>query len=369
MATEEVLHMNGGVGETSSANNSLLQRRVLLKVKPILKENITKVYNNIDVSDCLKVADLGCSSGSNTFFTAYEIIAIIDALSLRLKKKTPAFQLFLNDLPSNDFNTIFKSLLPDFYKKLHQGHNFGHNCFIVGVPGSFYKRLFPANSIHFFHSSYSLHWLSQVPKGLIGRALNKGNIYIEKTSPEAVWKAYVEQFENDFKLFLKHRSLELVKGGGMVLTFIGRSEDQESLTFPTSIIGMALHDMVLENKVEEAKLDSYDTPHYGPSEKEVRKIIEEEGSFTLEKLEISKLGWDGGMNEEGDDTIIVHDKLMRAKFIANYTRAVNEPLLKSHFGDAVMDELFFRVSDKLVQLMEEKKELVFTNLVLSITKN
>ncbi|KAF7811855.1 theobromine synthase 2-like [Senna tora] len=259
MATEEVLHMNGGVGETSYANNSLLQKSV----------------NESEANP------------EREHHKTYEIIAIIDALSLRLKKKTHAFQLFLNDLPSNDFNTIFKSLLPDFYKKLHQGHNFGHNCFIAGVPGSFYKR----------------------------------------------------------------------------------SEDQESLTFPTSIIGMALHDMVLENKAEEAKLDSYDTPHYGPSEKEVRKIIEEEGSFTLEKLEISKLGWDGGMNEEGDDTIIVHGKLMRAKFIANYTRAVNEPLLKSHFGDAIMDELFLRVSDKLVQLMEEKKELVFTNLVLSITKN
>ncbi|KAF7810865.1 7-methylxanthosine synthase 1 [Senna tora] len=246
MATEQDLHMNGGDGETSYANNSLIQRKVLMKVKPILKEHITKVYTNIDVSDCLKVADLGCSSGPNTLLIASEIMGMIDEISLRLKKKkTPAFQIFLNDLPSNDFNTIFNSL-PDFYKNLQheKGHNFGPNCFILGAPGSFYGRLFPENSIHFFHSSYSLHWLSQAPEGLIGRGLNKGNIYIEKGSPEAVWKAYFEQFEHDFKLFLKDRSVELVKGGGMVLTFIGRSEHEE-LTLPT-LIGMALHDMVLE---------------------------------------------------------------------------------------------------------------------------
>ncbi|XP_069153311.1 S-adenosyl-L-methionine:benzoic acid/salicylic acid carboxyl methyltransferase 3-like isoform X2 [Solanum lycopersicum] len=32
----------------------------------------------------------------------------------------------------------------------------------LGVAGSFYTRLFPSNSLHFVHSSYSLHWLSQI---------------------------------------------------------------------------------------------------------------------------------------------------------------------------------------------------------------
>ena len=34
--------------------------------------------------------------------------------------------------------------------------------FVAGVPGSFYGRLFPRNSLHFAHSSYCLMWLSQV---------------------------------------------------------------------------------------------------------------------------------------------------------------------------------------------------------------
>ncbi|XP_028787526.1 theobromine synthase 2-like [Neltuma alba] len=362
MATDTVLHMNGGIGETSYANNSLLQRKVMLKAKPIVKENITRVYRKI-LPDCLNVADLGCSSGPNTLMTASEIMGIIHAVSLSLRLKPPSFQIFLNDLPGNDFNTIFQSL-PDFYGKLRQdqGDNFGP-CFIVGVPGSFYGRLFPDNSIHFFHSSFSVHWLSQVPKGLAsngGTALNKGDIYITDTSPPAVRKAYCEQFQEDFKLFLKLRSVELVQGGGMVLTFRGRLEDEDPSTI-FNLVGMVLHEMALEGRVEEAKLDKFDIPYYGPTEKEVREMVEEEGSFSVERVEYSKLGWDAEMNESTTTP-------MKAKFVGQYMRAVTEPLLKKQFGDEIMEELFQRFTNQVGQLMQVK-ELVYNNLIVSLTKN
>ncbi|CDP16806.1 unnamed protein product [Coffea canephora] len=66
--------------------------------------------------------------------------------------------------------------------------------------------------MHFIHSSYSLHWLSQVPRGLVteeGLPLNKGNIYIGKTSPKSVHDAYLDQFERDFTNFLSARADEI----------------------------------------------------------------------------------------------------------------------------------------------------------------
>jgi len=66
----------------------------------------------------------------------------------------------------------------------------------------------------------------KVPGGLedaSGRALNKGKIYISKTSPQCVLDAYSQQFKNDFSLFLASRSHEMVTGGRMVLSFMGRT--------------------------------------------------------------------------------------------------------------------------------------------------
>ena len=194
---ELLLHMNGGKGERSYANNSLLQvlylflsilcnsfmcnincflfllyihltfisillqKKLMLKAKPILEETITMLYPG-SISNCIKVVDLGCSVGPNTLLVTSNIIDIVDAICIRLNLEPPTFQFYLNDLFGNDFNTIFKSL-PDFYSRLLQekGHKFG-SCFLNATPGSFHGRLFPNNSIQFFHSANSLHWLSQV---------------------------------------------------------------------------------------------------------------------------------------------------------------------------------------------------------------
>lgn len=103
---------------------------------------------------CLRVADLGCSSGGNTLLCMSNVIDTVHNMCKENKYESPEFQVYLNDLPDNDFNTVFKSI-PSFLEK------YG-NCYIAGVAGSFYQRLFPTNTLNFVHSSYSLHWLSQV---------------------------------------------------------------------------------------------------------------------------------------------------------------------------------------------------------------
>lgn len=116
--------------------------------------------------ESLGIADLGCSSGPNTLHVISDILETVHATTRRLERPSPELRVYLNDLYFNDFNNIFASL-PAFYRKLGQekGSEFGP-CLIFGVPGSFYGRLFPAKSIHFVHSSSSLHWLSQVYTGV-----------------------------------------------------------------------------------------------------------------------------------------------------------------------------------------------------------
>ncbi|KAL5752617.1 hypothetical protein ACOSQ2_023124 [Xanthoceras sorbifolium] len=283
-----------------------------------------------------KVADLGCSSGPNTFLVISEILDTIHATCQQFNQKSPEIQVFLNDLPENDFNSIFKSL-PAFYQRV-EGDSFGP-CFVSGVPGSFYERLFPSRSIHFIHSSYSVHWLSKVPENL---GSNKKNIYMAKSSPSSVYKAYLEQFQRDFSLFLSLRSKEIIVGGRMVLTFAGKSVPDPSskdCCYVWELLTKSFLELVDEGLVEAAKVDSFDIPYYTPSEEEVREIVEKEGSFNLDKLEIFEENWDP--SDDPSNKEFVFNKYRSGKNVANCIRAATEPmLLASHFGERIIDTLF-----------------------------
>ncbi|XAR64577.1 7-methylxanthosine synthase [Bertholletia excelsa] len=153
--------MNAGDGETSYANNSVHQKTIIFNMRPLLEEALKKAYNQ-SFPKCFKVADLGCSSGPNTFMVISMIIETIRSSSLQNNRKPPELLAYLNDLPYNDFNTVFK-MLPAFYQRLKKENRQETMIpFVSAMPGSFYTRLFPSNSLHFVHSSYSLHWLSQV---------------------------------------------------------------------------------------------------------------------------------------------------------------------------------------------------------------
>ncbi|KAJ9565444.1 hypothetical protein OSB04_001410 [Centaurea solstitialis] len=305
MEVENILHMNTGNGELSYAQNSLLQEIVIRKSLPVLRHAI-KGMANLDIvfDQCFKIADLGCSSGKNTLFVASTIIDIVDEVCKENNRKTPQFQVCLNDLYSNDFNTVFE-MLPNFLAKLkkQKGENFGPT-FVSAVPGSFYGRLFPDKTLHLIHSSYSIHWLSQVPEGLHN---NKSNIYMAKSSPPNVFDAYQKQFYSDFTKFLQLRSMEVVCGGRMVLTFVGRSSVD-----PTSddgcrhmeLLAESLVDLLKEvysfpifkyhpkGLVQESDINSFNLPYYTPCEDEVRNVVYNEGSFFLDSLNVFQGNWD-----------------------------------------------------------------------------
>lgn len=237
----------------------------------------------------------------------------------------------------------------------------------------------------------------QTPEELIDAAepLNKGAIYLSKTSPPAVHKAYFGQFKEDFKFFLRSRSSELLPGGAMVLTFIGRDERNELIN-AWVVIGMALNDMAAEvdiqllrlpicsillydilrltwcvhylvqKLIEQKKLDSFNIPSYCPTAEEVREVIEEEGSFDIQRLETIRTDWIKNIGVCDDESLFDEEK--RAEAVAKYIRAVAEPIIKSEFGEAIMDELFRRFKNKVVQLYGVEK-LELASLVMHITKS
>ncbi|KAI3688069.1 hypothetical protein L1987_81775 [Smallanthus sonchifolius] len=369
MTLINVLHMNDGDGDSSYATNSFLQEHAIRRALPFLKRTIKGMANHdVFYDGCFMIADLGCSSGMNTLMVASNIIDIVHEACQENNRKAPQFQVCLNDLFANDFNTVFK-LLPDFYESLKKdkGENISP-CFVSAVPGSFYGRLFPDRSLHFVHSSYSIQWLSQVPEGLEG---NKLSIYISKTSPSSVPQAYEKQFHTDFIRFLQLRSEEIVNGGHMVLTLPGRSKVD-----PTSddcwslwdLLTKSLLEMLKEELVRESDINSFNLPFYLPCEDELRNIIQDDGSFSLDNMNAYEVSWDP---DDTDYTSInglkEPSKNIAKKNTAKVIRAITEPLLSSHFGDSIIDVLFRKYEKHLAEHLASKKTKQFT-IVISLTK-
>ncbi|GJN28196.1 hypothetical protein PR202_gb16293 [Eleusine coracana subsp. coracana] len=189
------VHMNGGEGITSYGRNSTPQRRAQEKLVPLLEAAVADMLRETpNHTRSIGIADLGCSSGPNIMFLVSTAIGAV-----RRRCSADDVRVYLNDLPDNDFNTVFRQLPESLL--------WDANIFIFGAPGSFFGRLFPAGSLHLAISSFSLHWFSQVPQDLLdGKLVNRGNICAGRTSSPAVNEAYARQFCTDLTMFLSSRA-------------------------------------------------------------------------------------------------------------------------------------------------------------------
>lgn len=154
-----VLCMQGGDDDGSYARNSEATASAITLSKPLLLAAIQSMKLFVQSKeDSLRIADLGCATGYNTLAT---MDMVVEGLRERYIKECgidPEFEAFFSDLPSNDFNSLFRSLAAA-----------SSNCkarryYAAGVPGSFYSRLFPKRKLHVAVSLSALHWLSQVTK-------------------------------------------------------------------------------------------------------------------------------------------------------------------------------------------------------------
>ncbi|KAM0914437.1 hypothetical protein ACQ4PT_011611 [Festuca glaucescens] len=323
------------------------------------------------------VADLGCSSGPNALiFVSNVINAIANHCTKLGQDDYMEIQFFLNDLPGNDFNQLFRSL--EQFKGSAAMDRKGNTLppyYVSGLPNSYYIRLFPRQSVHLFHSSYCLHWRSQVrkntvPEGLEGKRevyLNEENMYITKNTSPLVVKLFQEQFRKDFSLFLRLRHEELVFGGQMVLTFLGRkNEDVYSgdLNHLFGLLSESLQTLVVKGLVEKEKLSSFNLPPYGPSVGEVTTSVKESGVFDMPHIKQFEQNWDPYDDSEGEGVL---DSASSSVNGAKCIRSVMESLVTSHFGETVLDALFEEFTRRVAEHLEKEKTK-FNVIVLTLKK-
>nr|BCT65993.1 Indoleacetic acid methyltransferase [Lotus japonicus] len=372
MELERLLSMKGGKGEASYANNSQAQAIHAKSMLHLLKETLDRVKLG-DADTPFVVVDLGCSCGSNT-------IKVVDVIIKHIIKRyeslgcfdLPEFSAFFSDLPSNDFNTLFQLLPPlaNYGVSMEEclAANNHRSYFAAGVPGSFYRRLFPAKSIDVFHSAFSLHWLSQVPESVLDKrssAYNKGRVFIHGAD-ESTTSAYKKQFQTDLASFLSSRSVEMKRGGSMFLVCLGRTSvdptDQggAGLLFGTHFQD-AWDDLVQEGLISREKRDNFNIPVYAPSLQDFKEVVEADGSFAINKLEVFKGGSPLVVNQPDDASEV-------GRALANSCRSVSGVLVDAHIGDKLSEELFQRVERRATHHAKELLEqLQFFHIVASLS--
>ncbi|KAF3450094.1 hypothetical protein FNV43_RR06174 [Rhamnella rubrinervis] len=331
MELSEAYPMTGGDGLHSYAKNSDFQRKAIDVAKQLISKAIAQ---GLDVGDfnstkSLGIADLGCSVGPNTF-TAVD--NIIEAVKSKYESQIPEFHVFFNDHVSNDFNLLFTSLPQD------------KQYYAAGVPGSFYDHVFPDASLHIVHSSSSLHWLSGVPKEVTNNnspAFNKGRITYANSGDEVI-RAFKAQNRKDMDRFLHARALEVVPGGLVILVFPYNPDGTHPSRIPINmsfgLIGSALMDLAGKGIVGEDKVDSFNMPVYVMHRHEVEAAVERNGCFSVVSMEIlPKVRENFSSNDSVVDEIV------------GRARSATEGIIKPHFGEDILDELFDVFRKKLAE--------------------
>ncbi|TVU11866.1 hypothetical protein EJB05_45475 [Eragrostis curvula] len=195
------------------------------------------------------------------------------------------------------------------------------------------------------------------------------DIYITKTSSPSVVKLCQEQFRKDFSLFLKLRYEELVVDGQMVLTFIGKKNEDvlggDSNHHLYGLLAQSLQSLVEKGLVQKEKLESFYVPVYSPSVHEVEEVVRQSGLFDINHLQFFETNWDPYDDDLESD--VLHDSVQSGENVAKCLRAVMESLVASHFGDTILDMLFAEYAGRVAKHLTEDK-IKHAIIVVSLKK-
>lgn len=359
--------MQGGDDDRSYAKNSDAPASAIALSKPLLVEAIGSMKLFTD-ADSMRIADLGCATGYNTKSTVDLVVHNLRQRYTKECSRVPEFEAFFCDLPSNDFNSLFHSLLSSA-----SGTSADRPYFFAGVPGSFYERLFAKGRLHLAVSLSALHWLSKVPEAVLDErspAWNEGRAWIDGAKKEVV-DAYAKQSEEDLEAFLSCRREEIVEGGMLFLLMAGRPGTQlpeNQLGDPdsrakhpfTSTMDQAWQDLLSEGLIDETTRDKFNIPAYMRSTEEVRRAFCRCRGFEIQRLEFRRIAEHPKEKQEE----WIRDPVLYARTKANLVRATLKPIIEAHIGPGLSEELFKRFERRVSQDTTMLRKTCFYGLIV-----
>ncbi|KFK33919.1 hypothetical protein AALP_AA5G077700 [Arabis alpina] len=311
--------MIGGEGPDSYREHSKYQK---------INEAISTKLDIDFTSNLVNIADFGCSSGPNTFDA---VQTIIDAVEHKYQEDTE-YQVFFNDSPNNDFNTLFKTLPPT------------RKYFATGVPGSFFGRVLPRSSFHVGVCSYSLHFVSKVPKEIKDRDSPVWNKDIHCTgSSKEVAKLYLDQYKIDVGSFLSARAQELVPGGLLLLLGSclpnGVQISETVVGMMIDNIGSSLNEIAKQGLIDQEKLDAFKLPIYLAHADDLKQIITDNGCYTIEVFD--KISHEHGEFPLDPEYLTISFKVTVGGIVT------------SQFGQDAMEKTYELVKEKTQEMLPQ----------------
>ncbi|PKI65591.1 hypothetical protein CRG98_013984 [Punica granatum] len=368
------LCMQGGNHDGSYAKNSEAPASAITLCKPILLAAIRsmRLFAREDEgshSCSIRVVDLGCATGYNTLATVGMVVESLRERYIGELGFEPEFEAFFSDLPSNDFNSLFRSL-----SGMDSNEKKPRRYFVAGVPGTFYRRLFPGGKLHVAVSLSALHWLSQIPGEVLdkgSRTWNKGRAWIDGAKEEVV-EAYSRQSEEDLDNFLKCRKEEIAEGGILFMLMGGRPNSQEpgnqlgdaesraKHPFATSM-DQAWQDLLNEGLIDEETRDGFNIPAYMRSMEEVERAMLKCGGFEIQKMEYKRIREHSDQKKREE---LITDPVSHGRAKANLVRATLGPIVEAHIGPHLSEELFQRFERRVSSDVSLLRKTCFYGVII-----
>lgn len=117
----------------------------------------------------------------------------------------------------------------------------------------------------------------------------------------------------------------------------------------------------LQGLITSEKRDNFNIPVYAPSLDDFKEVVEADGSFIINKLEVFRGGSPLVVNHPDDAAEI-------GRALANSCRSVSGVLVDAHIGDQLSDELFSCVASRATSHAKELLEqLQFFHIVASLS--
>lgn len=365
---ENMRAVKGGAGDINYDENSYFQRSVVEELTPQLLATLPSLMPAYDAPSpspqkvSVRTADFGCATGRNSLALTREVVL---ALRERFGDDALIFSFF-SDLPSNDFNGLFQLLaeqlqqpplcspaaVPQEGGDARPAGGGAPTFFAAGVPGSFYRQLFPPGFLSLASCHNSLHWTSCDPVARYSLS-NPGTIWYQRAASPAVHAAYKAQAKADLAAFLAARATELVPGGLLwiiCLTDKDSKGQRNGSRWWLDLIEDSWRQLVEEGAVPASTLDDFNIPLYERSMDDISEGIEANGQFDVLISEARHFPLrtfppgdpEGGYGEGDKGTQRSED----ASSVTNFVRAVSDPIVEAAIGA----ELVGKLGDRMLAL-------------------